>query len=259
VAGFIGKISGLSKLKELAAGKRVLRAPWKQGRIGEPETEVIRGPLGWMEAGGRRIDLFEPGSPGATSQKWGAIIRIDRFRWKMYLADEHAKKFRFEGGRVFDGNYLFSYVPIDGERVWMMKRLADDDHEKPVKKQEPGFELRIYKRVKTKRIVGGVVYEPDSVDTQGDYTTADEIQEAMYRFMEKYAKNKARIKIQHEGKSYDFPILECFQPEHDIQRGGKVVKAGSWWLMLKVTDPDIWKMVEDGRLNAFSMGGHARA
>jgi len=71
----------------------------------------------------------------------------------------------------------------------------------------------------------------------------------MYRFMEKYAKNKARIKIQHEGRSYDFPILECFQPEHDIQRGGKVVKAGSWWLMLKVTDPGIWKMVEEGRLN----------
>lgn len=132
---FIGNISGLSKLSELKEGKRKLRAPWKQSRADEPKTEAITGPLGWMEAGARKVDTFAPGTPGATAKKWGAMIRIDSFDWEMYLADEHAKKFHLTDSKFFDGNWLFSYVPITeagkkGPRIWMMSKLADDDHEK---------------------------------------------------------------------------------------------------------------------------------
>jgi len=117
--------------------------------------------------------------------------------------------------------------------------------------------FKIYKQVKTKQIVGGVVYEPEVVDTQDDITSAQEIQDAMYAFMEKYAADTSRIKVQHEGHTYQFPILECFQPEQDITRGGKTVKKGSWWMMVKVTNDAVWKDIVEGRLNAFSMGGTA--
>lgn len=119
-------------------------------------------------------------------------------------------------------------------------------------------ELHILKKVKRQQLVGGIVYEPDVKDSHGDFMTKSEIQKAMYRFMEKYSNNTARIKVQHQGKGYKFPIIECFQPESDMIRGGKTVKAGSWWLMVKITSKKIWDLVEKGKLTGFSMGGWAR-
>jgi len=127
----------------------------------------------------------------------------------------------------------------------------------PGQKAEKGYFFKFYKTNKKKKIVGGVVYEADVIDTQKDFADAEEIQEAMYKFMEKYAKNTSRINIQHKGKSYMFPIIEVFQPEHDITRGGKIVKKGSWWMMIKITNDAIWKMIEDEKLNSFSMEGTA--
>ena len=107
-------------------------------------------------------------------------------------------------------------------------------------------------------LVGGIVYEPQVVDTQGDWAEEEDITKAMHRFMEKYSIQTARIKVMHEGESHTFPIIESFQPETDITKGGKVVKKGSWWIMVKVTNDKIWKAIDDGRLNGFSMGGRAK-
>jgi len=314
----VGNLTGLSKLDKLDTENAKLRFSWKVSHKGERQQNIVRGPLSWMTAGKQKIEIFEPGTVGASAHKYAALVNLDSFDWEIYKADEHAKKIRFTGGRILDGNYLFSYVPTgEGERVWMMSRLKDSDHQavtkeaatkshkckycdKPAVKshiwadgrayvpvcaehsmkgmadikaqggrvlrtvaiEEPvakalNLEFRILKQLKTKQIVGGVVYEPDVVDTQGDYTSAQDIQDAMYRFMEKYAKDSQRIKVQHRGKSYTFPILECFQPEHDITRGGQTVKKGSWWLMLKITEPGVWNLIQEGHITAFSMGGTA--
>jgi hypothetical protein len=44
-----------------------------------------------------------------------------------------------------------------------------------------------------------------------------------------------------------------------MQKGGETIKAGSWWLMVKVTNDRIWKEIESGKLTGFSMGGRAKA
>ena len=138
-----------------------------------------------------------------------------------------------------------------------MRRKERPGPGQKTKKEDMEYFFKFYKQVKSKQMVGGIVYEPNAVDTQGDYTDAEEIQKAMYAFMEKYAKNSKRIKIGHKGATHTFPIMECFQPEHDIQRGGQTVKKGAWWLMLKVTDKGIWAEIEAGKINGFSMGGTA--
>jgi len=252
----IGNISGLTKL--LQKGKK-LRFGWKQSRVEEPKISVIRGPMSWFEAGSRSIKLFKPGEVGATANMYAAMIRIDSFNWELYKADKHAKKLHVTDSRLFSGNWLFAFVPTEKERVWMMSKLKDDDHEKEQGKEpaEKSMMFKIYKLNKRKHLVGGVVYEPESVDSQGDYTDAEEIEKAIERFMEKYSKDPKRIRVNHEGQAYYFPIIECFQPETDIKKGGKVVKAGSWWLMVKVTDNDIWQLIESGKLTGFSMGGRA--
>lgn len=128
------------------------------------------------------------------------------------------------------------------KRAWFSKRLV--------------FQIR--KVDAAQQICGGIIYEPNAVDTQGDMTTAAEITAAMYSFMERYAKNPNRIKIMHKGKAFYFPILESFQPEVDMKKGTEIIKAGSWWMMIKVTDPEIWGEVQSGKLTGFSMGGTAR-
>jgi hypothetical protein len=107
--------------------------------------------------------------------------------------------------------------------------------------------------------VGGIVYAPSQKDAQGDFTDRKEIERAMYKFMEKYAEDPKRIKVMHKGESVTFPILESFIPEQDIIKGDDIIKSGAWWLMIRITDPEIWAAVESGQLNGFSMGGTARA
>ncbi len=120
--------------------------------------------------------------------------------------------------------------------------------------------LKILKVDKVQQIVGGVVYEPDEVDTQGDFTDAKEIEKAMYKFMERYATDSKRIRINHQGKKYHFPIMEVFQAEGDsTKKGGQILKAGTWWLEIKVTNDKIWEMIKNNEVEAFSMGGHSKA
>ncbi len=133
-----------------------------------------------------------------------------------------------------------------------------DKNNKSLPCEKPVTKFTIIKIDKKKQMAGGVVYEPDQVDTQGDYTDSKEIEKAMYRFMEKYATDTKRIKINHMGKRYFFPIVECFQAEQDTMKGGQLLKAGTWWLMIKIPNEKIWKDVESGKLTGFSMGGTAK-
>jgi hypothetical protein len=118
-------------------------------------------------------------------------------------------------------------------------------------------EFQIFKLDERQHIVGGIVYEPLVVDTQKDFTDEKEIEKAMYGFMEKYFADPGRIRVMHRGKSYSFPILECFQAEEDTKKGGGVLKKGAWWMMVKVTNDEIWTDIVSGKLTGFSMGGRA--
>lgn len=133
-----------------------------------------------------------------------------------------------------------------------------DAKDKQLPCEKPVTKFTITKIDKQQQIVGGVVYEPDEVDTQGDYADKKEIEKAMYRFMEKYATNTKRIRINHQGKKLFFPIIESFIPEHDTKKGDQELKAGTWWLMIKIPDAKIWKDIEDGKITGFSMGGRAK-
>ena len=119
--------------------------------------------------------------------------------------------------------------------------------------------FKIIKVDKAKRLAGGIVYEPDTEDTQGDLTSKEEIEKALTSFMKRYATDTKRIKINHKGKRYFFPIIESFIPDTDIVKGGETIPAGAWWLMIHISNDKIWDMVENRELEGFSMGGHSKA
>lgn len=104
-------------------------------------------------------------------------------------------------------------------------------------------------------IVCGIVYVPDEVDAQGDEASEDEIREAAYRFMEE----GVAFKINHKGKKVDIAILESYIAPQDLTIANVKVKKGSWVLITRVNDDDIWQDIKSGKLTGYSMAGTATA
>ncbi len=104
-------------------------------------------------------------------------------------------------------------------------------------------------------IVGGIIYEPDVEDAQGDMASAEEIEKAAYYFME-FSQN---IKVMHQGRPINAKVVECFIAPADFEIGDQMVTKGSWWLSVRINDAAAWKAVKSGEIEGFSMGGVAQA
>lgn len=103
-----------------------------------------------------------------------------------------------------------------------------------------------------KRLVTGIVMEPDVEDTYGDKITAEEIEKAMVRFME----GSPQIRVEHD-PNYEPKVAII---ENWIEREGRIigeqfVKAGTWLMTTKVFDDTVWEMIKSGKLNGLSFRG----
>lgn len=105
-----------------------------------------------------------------------------------------------------------------------------------------------------KRLVYGIVYEPYSVDTQGDYASDDEIEKACHKFMENWQK----VGLMHQRDMPDIKVVECYVAPTNFRLNGEEIKKGSWVLAVKVYNDTIWEMVKKGELTGFSLQGYGR-
>lgn len=100
--------------------------------------------------------------------------------------------------------------------------------------------------------VTGVVYEPDTEDTQGDHMSAEEIQKAAYW----YAKHRGDVDIQHSFESFDGACeVESWVTKNDETIGDQQIKKGTWMATVEVSDPEIFEKIQKGEITGFSMGG----
>lgn len=111
---------------------------------------------------------------------------------------------------------------------------------------------RIVKTDSDAHYVTGIVYEPMSVDAQGDCMTEDEIRKAAYWF----AKNGSGVDIQHNYEKLEkAAAVESWIAPADLEIGKEKIKKGSWLMTVEIDDRDIWSAVEKGEITGFSMGG----
>jgi hypothetical protein len=121
------------------------------------------------------------------------------------------------------------------------------------------YEFPFYKDA-TKQIVYGVVYEPfdgTNQDVHGDYASAEEIEKAAHSFMDiirggSGGSNLMHIKDLPEGKA---KVCESYIAPADFYVNGQLIRKGSWVLGTHIVDSDLWKLIQDGTLNAYSMEG----
>lgn len=100
--------------------------------------------------------------------------------------------------------------------------------------------------------VTGIVYEPMTEDTDGNYMTEEEIFKAAHWFM----KNSGGVDLQH---SFE-PLEGAYVAESHVARceeeiGGQKIAKGTWIMTMDIEDPEIFEKIEKGELTGFSMGG----
>lgn len=115
-------------------------------------------------------------------------------------------------------------------------------------------EIKIAKRDMEKGIVYGIVYSPEEVDSQGDFTTKEEIEKAAYEFMK-------NLNLHNVDKDHDFQKRDAFVCESWIVRKDDPLfpdeKEGSWAVGIKLESEELKEAVQKGEIQGISMAGEA--
>ncbi|MCM3752671.1 XkdF-like putative serine protease domain-containing protein [Bacillus licheniformis] len=103
-----------------------------------------------------------------------------------------------------------------------------------------------------KKLVYGVVYEPDIQDAHGHFMTAEEIQKAAHGFL----KNARKIDKDHNFQGGVGEVVESYVAPADFEVNGETIVKGSWVLVTKAGD-EIWEQIKKGSITGYSMAGTA--
>ncbi|ERI10236.1 XkdF-like putative serine protease domain-containing protein [Aneurinibacillus aneurinilyticus] len=114
-------------------------------------------------------------------------------------------------------------------------------------------QIRISKIEEEKRIVKGVVYQPNVEDAHGDQMDEEEIEKAALLFMEN--QNTYNIDKQHNLEANKGFVFESYIAPCEITLGDQVIAKGSWVAGVKVTDDETWEDIKKGEITGFSMFG----
>jgi len=112
---------------------------------------------------------------------------------------------------------------------------------------------RFVKQDEEQRLVYGIVYEPDVRDADDDFSDKGEILKAAHLFLAEFR----TMKIQHLVPNSGVVIVESYIAPVEFEMNGEMVKLGTWVLVTKIFDEEIWKLVQSGELTGYSMGGFA--
>ncbi len=116
--------------------------------------------------------------------------------------------------------------------------------------------VRVVKTDPMRKVVYGVVYAPDEIDTEGDTMSVGEIERAAYDFLK--AQRTSHVDADHDGLLGRGYVAESWL----VRRGDPLFAGepeGAWAVGIKVTDEATWGRIEQGDLRAFSLAGFARA
>lgn len=114
-----------------------------------------------------------------------------------------------------------------------------------------------------KQLVYGIVLEPNVEDTQGDIASADDIEACAHGYLADAVLGLNLVhRIQHRldaGVRKDtaklVPVESFIAPADFRYESGELVRKGTWVLVAKVIDPNLWQDVLDEKFTGWSMGG----
>lgn len=211
-----------------------------------------------------------------------AIIRQDKRAFltmeKQVFEEEGFSESDIEDIHAFDEVYLDS-VEKSGE-IWPLQLLylakvydyyttdiPVPDFEKPIEEimklesidVEPDKtqHVGICKINPQKRLVMGVVYEPNIIDAHGHFMKVEELETTAHRFMFGLSTGAAGMDFMHSmDKGSGIPV-ESFLAPVDFTLGTQKIIKGTWLINSFVRDDDVWNRILKGEIRGYSMAGHA--
>jgi 2'-5' RNA ligase len=209
----------------------------------EPDRAVFRGPAAWMSVGASTPQSFPPGAPGSTEFGWSRFRVRARFNWRVLERTDDVVKFEFDG----DG-MTGTWVATRGEPTWTlscMERTVEKATWMPIVKADD------------RRLVTGILLQPETVDAQGDIYSEEVIANAAHEYLAAYNAGTV-VGLMHKDMNRPLQLVESWLAPVPLVIEGRLIKKGTWIATVRVLDDAIWQDVKRGKITGFSIGGVAK-
>jgi 2'-5' RNA ligase len=100
------------------------------------------------------------------------------------------------------------------------------------------------------QLVYAVVLEPDMVDADDQTMTPDDVKFAAHYYMTV----KGILGYRHM-QTAPADVVESYLAPCDFVLGEQLIKKGSWVLVTRVNDDQLWQQIVNGEINGYSVGG----
>lgn len=238
-----------------AGAVRAIKAVIGGARGGVDLPEGIRAAV---EANADKLMRHVEAKTEKVKKQFRAVVTsMDKFAGGTFVAKALGDGVTEISGRLSSGaQAVYAYTLGDG---WTAERAAEY-----VAKSAAGAEISeeefvsidipIAKRDDAKRIVYGVVLQPDVEDLHGDIVSADEIEKACHA----YTAYCRKVNDQHADEIKADVVENYIAPLDFVSDGGAIVKKGSWVQVTKVFDDAMWAAIQSGERTGYSYEGWAR-
>jgi hypothetical protein len=149
--------------------------------------------------------------------------------------------------RAIDSPSIKNEFKTNAQRISVATALWENAD----KKEEPSSDfVKIQKTDKINKVVKGIVYTANDVDTDGETMSVEDVQKAAWNFLAQ--RKEKNIDLQHDWQESGCYVVESYVTEKDDPN----FPENSWVMAVKCTD-EIFKQIENGELNGFSFGGYS--
>lgn len=118
-------------------------------------------------------------------------------------------------------------------------------------------DMPILKKSEEKRLVTGIILEPETVDGQGDVIGGEVIEAAAHDFLAKYNRETQMGILHKMFGEIGVEMVESWIAPMNMELGGEKVKEGTWVMTCRVLDDLVWSKIKNGDITGFSIGGTA--
>lgn len=133
---------------------------------------------------------------------------------------------------------------------------VSDEKEVIVQKKFKHY-IPLVKANSEEQTVTGIVLQPETVDAQGDIISKEVIRKAAHNFMASFNK-KTKLGFMHKVFNKNFQLYQSYIAPQSLVLNNQLIKEGTWLMVIKVVDAKVWKMVKEGKIKGFSIGGKAK-